>query len=283
MESPRRHPLRAVRHLTLALGCCLLASWSAGSNTFAAQPPPSSPAALDPRFSVGAPLTAALLALQERGLKLVFSSRVVPPELQVLAAPVATELRSLLDELLAPHGLAVEEQEGGSLVVVFTGKSSSLSALRGQVRSRRALTPVAGAGVRVVETGIEVQTDREGRYEIQGVAPGTWTIEARRPGFVVEERPAVELAPGATSELSFLLQPAPLAAEETPAHPSRISLLAEQPASPFALSRDEILALPHLGGDVFRALSLLPGPTANDVSAQFHIRRGRRDAGPVLL
>ena len=239
--------------------------------------------ALAAEISAGMPLTEALLELQARGLKLVFSSRVVLPEMQVVAAPVATDLRSVLDEILAPHGLAVEEQQGGSLVVVPGQRSSARPTLRGSVRSRLALAAVPGAAVSVVGTGVETSTDAEGRFEIAGLAPGTYTLEARRPGFVIDQRPGVVLAPGVGTDVELVLQPAPLAAEEITVHPSRISLLAEEPAAPFALSREEILSLPHLGGDVLRAVSLLPGTAANDVTAQFHVRGGRRDEVLVLL
>lgn len=242
--------------------------------------------ALAAEIGRGMPLTDALLELQARGLTLVFSSRVVLPEMQVVAAPTATDLRSILDEILAPHGLTVEEQEGGSLVVVPGRRPPPRPILQGLVRSRLALTAVPGVSVRVVGTGIETMTDAEGRFAFEGLPPGTYTLEARRPGFVIEQRPGIVLAPqGAATgvEIAFVLVPAPLTAEEITVHPSRISLLSEEPAAPFALSRDEILALPHLGGDVLRAVSLLPGTTANDVTAQFHVRGGRRDEVQVLL
>jgi outer membrane receptor protein involved in Fe transport len=239
--------------------------------------------ALAEELSQGMPLTDALLELQARGLKLVFSSRVVLPEMKVVSAPVAADLRSILDELLAPHGLTVEEQPGGSLVVVPGRQPSARPILRGSVRSRLALTAVPGVSVRVAGTGIETTTDADGRFAIEGLEPGTYTLEALRPGFVIDQRPDVVLAPHGTADVSLVLQPAPLAAEEITVHPSRISLLDEEPAAPFALSREEILDLPHLGGDVFRAVSLLPGTSANDVSAQFHVRGGRRDEVMVLL
>jgi outer membrane receptor protein involved in Fe transport len=142
---------------------------------------------------------------------------------------------------------------------------------------------VPGVSVRVLEAGLETTTDAEGRFAVAGLAPGTYTVQARRPGFVIERRDGVVVAAGAAVDVSFVLQPAPLTADEIAVHPSRVSLLREEPAAPFALSRDEILALPQLGGDVFRALSLLPGTTGNDVSAQFHVRGGRRDEVLVLL
>lgn len=234
-------------------------------------------------LSAGMPLTEALLVLQARGLKLVFSSRVVSPDMKVASTPVATDLRPILDEILAPHGLVVEEQQGGSLVVVPGHRPPARPTLQGSVRSRLALAAVPGVSVSVVGIGIETTTDAAGRFEIAGLGPGTYTLEARRPGFVIEQRQEVVLAPGTGAAVAFVLQPAPLTEEEITVHPSRISLLSEEPAAPVALSREEILVLPHLGGDVFRAASLLPGISGNDVSAQFHVRGGRRDEVLVLL
>lgn len=69
----------------------------------------------------------------------------------------------------------------------------------------------------------------------------------------------------------------PVWSEEIVVQPSRVSLLAEQPAAPVSLSRDELQALPHLGDDVFRALRLLPGIASSDLSAELNLRGGRRD------
>ncbi len=71
--------------------------------------------------------------------------------------------------------------------------------------------------------------------------------------------------------------------EELIVVPSRVSLLRQAPVAPLELSREEIVALPHLGDDAFRALSLLPGVAANDISAQFHVRGGRRDETLIVL
>ena len=235
-------------------------------------------------IAAGMPLTEALLELQARGLKLVWSSAVVRPEMRVASAPQGDDLRSLLDQLLAPHGLAAEEAPGGSLVIAPAGPAGGGPALlRGSVRSRRGLAPVAGVSVLVLERGLEATTDREGRFEFAQVEPGAYTLEARRPGFIIEHREAVGVAAGGAVEVDFVLQPAPLSEEEITVQPSRISLLHDQPAAPLALSREEILTLPHLGGDVFRALGLLPGTASNDVTAQFHVRGGRRDEVLVLL
>ena len=233
-------------------------------------------------FHAGMPLTDALLELQARGLRLVFSSRVVGGDMRVQRAPGSRELRAMLEELLAPHGLTVEEESGGSLVIVPRKGPPPPASVQGAVVSRHALIPLPGVSITLLERATEVVTGPDGRFRIDGVAAGAYTVQARRAGFVVE-RESVALPAGASVDMSFVLQPAPLTGEEVVVHPSRIAVLQEQPVAPFSLDRDEILRLPHVGDDVFRTLSLMPGTASNDVTAQFHVRGGRRDEVLVLL
>jgi hypothetical protein len=178
--------------------------------TAALGPLSAQPAQTTRRFQSGTPLTEALLQLQQAGLKLVFSSQLVRPEMKVEAEPRSLEPRKILSELLAPHGLDVREGPGGVLIVV--------------------------------------------------------------PGPL---RPAPHPFPAAPIR--------PRWSEEIVVQPSRISLLVADPAAPVHLTREEMESLPHLGEDVFRTLSLLPGTSSSDISAQFHIRGARRDELLILL
>lgn len=157
----------------------------------------------------GQPLADVLRSLQSQGLTLVFTSQLVRDDMTVVAEPSSREPRQVLEEILAPHGLGVEEGPGGVLVVV---------------------------------------------------------ARAAPPG---REPPARE--------------PMPVFHEEIVVQPSRLSLLREPPESTLSWSREEIESLPHLGGDVFRAVSLLPGVAANDVTARFSVHGGRRDEVKILL
>lgn len=159
----------------------------------------------------GRPLTEVLLSLQEEGLTIVFTSQLVRPEMKVTAEPAAREPRRILDEILAPHGLAVEQGPDGVLVVVAKKRPG-------------------GDGKAAIE-------------------------ERRQPVFH----------------------------DEIVVQPSRLELLQKQPDASFSFGREEIETLPHLGGDVFRTISLLPGVAANDVTAQFSVHGGRRDEVKVLL
>lgn len=74
--------------------------------------------AQQPRPYQGMRLAEALQYLQARGLRIIFSSALVPADLRVFAEPRATTPRRQLEELVAPHGLAVREGPGRTLQIV---------------------------------------------------------------------------------------------------------------------------------------------------------------------
>ncbi len=52
------------------------------------------------------------------------------------------------------------------------------------------------------------------------------------------------------------------------------TILGDEPISTIGLGREEIRRLPHFGDDLFRAITVLPGTSANDFSAAFNVRGG---------
>ncbi len=242
-------------------------------------------AAAEPFAFRGLTLIEALQELNARGLELVFMSGVVRPEMRVETEPTATEPRSILAELLEPHGLTTKDGPEGMMVVVplaAAGDRAGDLSVTGFVRSRADGAGVHGAIVRILETGSEVATGASGVFEVELPPTGLFTLEARRSGFVLGQIDGIGIGAG-PRPVVIVLDPAPVMEEELLVTPSRVSILREQPVAQIDFSRDEIHALPHLGGDIFRALSLLPGLAGNDVSAQFHVRGARRDETRVVL
>lgn len=94
-----------------------VASLLAGSLTPSATLAEMPSAAPTDQFA-GRTLEQALLLLQSRGLRILFSDRVVQPGMRVGSEPSAGTLREVLAELLRPHGLEAREGRGGLLVVV---------------------------------------------------------------------------------------------------------------------------------------------------------------------
>jgi len=137
--------------------------------------------------------------------------------------------------------------------------------------------------VRVLEPGLEAGVRDDGSFAIVGLAPGAYTLEAGADGYLEQRVSGVAVRPDVVRQVEFRLHPQPFLEEEIVVRPSRVALLRERPDSTFALGREEIESLPHLGDDLFRALSLLPGTAGNDVSAQTSVHGGRRDEVLVLL
>lgn len=233
----------------------------------------------------GLPLTEALQALQARGLRIVFTSQTVKPELRVEQEPKASDPRVVLTELLSAHDLTVEPGPGDRLIVVKAPPRPV--SVRG-----RTLDGDSGAGVRGVRVLIpgtrhSTLSDSEGRFQLPNIPvrllpAGTLTLEARLPGFVVEHI-ELPLRPGEVVNVAFELSPAPLTVDQIVVVPSQMTLLRDEPVSTVQLDRDDLFALPHLGDDIFRAFTLLPGVAGEEVSARFHVRGGHGDEVLVLL
>ena len=66
----------------------------------------------------GRPLGDVLRELQATGLDIVFSSEIVRPIMKVVTEPTAVQPRTILDEILRPHGLQVRSGPAGALLVV---------------------------------------------------------------------------------------------------------------------------------------------------------------------
>src|SRR5688500_18137508 len=117
MESRRRSSAGLLLAVTLLGGAAAPCGPAGAAQGPSAAAPGGAPAAAGP-IEAGVPLADALRTMQARGLRLLFSSRLVRPEMRVASPPAEGDPRRVLDGLLAAHGLAVEEEPGGTLVVV---------------------------------------------------------------------------------------------------------------------------------------------------------------------
>ncbi len=233
---------------------------------------------------VGLPLAEALRDLESRGLEIFFSSNLVRADMLVAVEPTASEPRQILDQILDPHGLMAEAGPGGRLVVVSA--PAKPASLRGLVRERTSDRPIAG--VRIVVPGgsagesAESFSASDGSFELTNLVAGRHALEAHLPGFVVENV-GITLPPGQTVEIMIRMEPAQMAIDEIIVTPSTMSLMRENPVAGLDLTRKDIFALPHLGDDIYRALTLLPGVTGEETSARFNVRGGRTDEVLMLL
>ena len=141
----------------------------------------------------GMRLTEALRDLQARGLPIVFSSAIVSSHLRVPAEPRARSPRQQLDELLAPHGLAIRDGPGGTLQVVEEGPSKQAShaprgSLEGRVVDGWTAAPVPGVLIRVDGHSVEAHTDAGGHFTVTPLARGTRIVTASAVGYIPARR-----------------------------------------------------------------------------------------------
>ncbi len=232
----------------------------------------------------GQSLQSALQRLQKTGVQLVFTSALIRPQLKVLTDPEQDRVEDILYDLLLPHGLTVQQTDSDVWVVVPAPvRALPSGAIVGRVISVEDGAPIRGVWI-TLDGGSRHQTsDESGRFQVSGLTAGARKLRFRRSGFVVTDLGPVLVRPGEERHIEIALNPAPIAADTLTVHPSQIGLLQEDPTRPLAWDQEDISTVPQLGGDLFRSLSLLPGVSTNDVSAEFRIRGGRRNETLILL
>ena len=76
----------------------------------------------------GLTLEQALQQLQHQGLNVLYSSDLVQPSMQVRDEPQASDPRKVLEELVAPHGLAVKDGPNGALLLIRAAPATAAGA-----------------------------------------------------------------------------------------------------------------------------------------------------------
>ncbi len=95
--------------------------------------PAAGGAADGPAFA-GRPLADALAQLQAGGLHIVYSSAVVTPSMTVEQEPRGDDPRTILGQILTPHGLIAEDGPGGTILIVVAPPMSNTLPASGEVR-----------------------------------------------------------------------------------------------------------------------------------------------------
>src|SRR5262245_29369240 len=166
----------------------------------------------------GRRLADALRALQGRGLRIVFSSATVTPDMRVAVEPRAKVARQILDELLEPHDLKAEEGPGGVIQVVRSKPVAAIPSrkplvltrtgtIQGHIVDAATGSPLPGVLVQVVDASQSVRTDGEGRFQLPAVQSGVQTLEVSIAGYALVRR-TISVTGGRTLNLEIYLAPA---------------------------------------------------------------------------
>ncbi len=153
----------------------------------------------------------------------------------------------------------------------------------GFVFSKADNRPLFGANIILKGTRLGAATARSGRFVIQNVPAGEYTLEVTFIGHTPSVKENVIVIDRGTTELVFKLVEAPIELKAISVTPSHFSVRRSTSISRRTLTREEIKSITPLGEDIYRAMMRLPGVTGNDFSSKFAIRGGRPEETLVLF
>jgi hypothetical protein len=203
--------------------------------------------------------------------------------------PIALRAQdSASPERPAPKGRVVVEHSAGDLELpppaaspVRAGRFVRLS---GIISDTLDGTSVGGARVELLGTRVSARSTDDGRFQLAPVAPGRYAVRVTRIGYqpvTIEDVKFPEDVEGAP--LSVVMRRGSVALSEVIVTPGHFGLLQTGLAGGQSLSRETLETIPQLGEDIYRAVSRLPGVSADDFSAKFSVRGGSGDELYVSL
>ncbi|HEX4568607.1 MAG TPA: TonB-dependent receptor, partial [Vicinamibacterales bacterium] len=139
---------------------------------------------VQPLNLAGRPVADALQELQAHGLRIVYSTDLVRPDMKVREQPKATQLADIAREILAPYGLTTHAGDDGVLVVVLKYTESVDVSTTAPVNTGRPpieipamrVTEMAGGLENVFHTlqllpGVTATSDFGSRQSVRGGGP----------------------------------------------------------------------------------------------------------------
>ncbi|MEJ8568745.1 TonB-dependent receptor [Elongatibacter sediminis] len=230
----------------------------------------------------GRSVAEVLDTVRASGFPVVYSTRLVSPDLRIEHEPVAREPALRVAEILAPHGLALEPVDG-LFVVTRTAPAGEQRPPQAQVFVilERPGSPPGDLLVQIRD-GPRSPAARKvstGIYAFDALAPGRYRLEVRATGYLTAEH-AVNLGGGLTHVWRVEINTAPAELATLDVSASRYVLFS---SSPFFIDQRAIQSLPDLGEDPLRSVQRLPGTAAGGLSSRSHFRGGAEDETAIYL
>jgi hypothetical protein len=143
---------------------------------------------------------------------------------------------------------------------------------------------LAGARIELLGTRFSARSTEDGHFQLAPVPAGRYTVRVTRIGYqpmTLADVRFPEDVQGAS--LSLAMRRGSVALSEVIVTPGHFGLLQTGLAGSQSLSRETLETIPQLGEDIYRAVSRLPGVSADDFSAKFSVRGGSGDELYVSL
>lgn len=243
------------------------------------------------------PAALALTAFaRQTGLEVLFPF----DELRAVQSTPVTgthEPAEALALLLRGTGYRAARNAAGKFLVVRETSAGAYGQLRGLLLSAADGAPIAGAIVQAPTARAGARSRGDGSFLLRDLPAGEHTLAVQAPGFAAAriegvavqadrrtDLGPVRLAPASdgperlaevvvsAAEIGASLQAAQVSLPRLVVTPSRFGLDETRGAPAATLTESDLLALPQLGDDLYRAIAHLPGLAADDLTARFWVR-----------
>ena len=180
------------------------------------------------------------------------------------------------------RGKVVVEQAAGDIDLPFPTSTARLVPVAGIVHDTLDGTTLGGARIELFGTRFSTRSRADGHFRLEAVPAGRYMVRVTRMGY--EPIVLADVPLGEHGEpLSVSMRRRTVALSEMIVTTGHFGLLQRGVAGNHALSRETLETTPQLGEDIYRAVSRLPGVTADDFSAKFGVRGGTGDELYVSL
>lgn len=168
-------------------------------------------------------------------------------------------------------------------LIGFLSQAQMAGNFKGKVIEKSTKQPIIGANVRINNTSFGASTDAEGVFTLSNVPAGDYLVTISYIGFQTKELTDITITSSKTyyTEIELLEDITNLSEVVVRVFKGEVNPLT--PVSSFSLNREEIFRNPGAGGDIMRALSILPGVVSSGSQFSAIAARGQGTQDNVYM
>ncbi|MGI9272572.1 MAG: TonB-dependent receptor plug domain-containing protein, partial [Woeseiaceae bacterium] len=219
---------------------------------------------------------------RDDGYPFAYSSNLVTDDLIVVDEPDSDDPRQIVEQILKPHRLKIEDKAGVLLVVRFDAAGGVSGNILLVVTNKGSERPVENPDITIEPRLNGRHQIMPGVFEYSGVVPGSYNFGIAALGYDAVHR-IIDVWPGETIVVSVGMATATPEIETIAVSASRYEILRELAASRFVLDQRTIQNMPDIGEDPIRITQRLPGAAASGASAKTHFRGGEESEIGIML
>ncbi len=135
----------------------------------------------------------------------------------------------------------------------------NFGSIKGLVTDQVTLQPVPFCNIYISELGLGTTSDANGEFHLERIPEGRYNLKISFVGYNEKILTEIQVVRGKTAYHEVQLTENALALSEVEVTVHQYENIASMPSSTFSLSREEIFRSPASNGNIFRAISVVPG------------------------